>query len=128
MNLREQFDRDQKGHTSFQEYCRENVDKRSETLTFASPQEYWWHIEMYAKHPLGCESFGAEWLELWASLGELLGMPGELQCQAHVSRHWWLMRSDNVGRLLALGAPVNTHLNRRIALLDGTIVKEWGAT
>ncbi len=28
MNLREQFDRDTKGHASFQEYCRAEVDKK----------------------------------------------------------------------------------------------------
>ena len=33
MNLREQFDRDQKGYASFQEYCRALVDKPTPTLS-----------------------------------------------------------------------------------------------
>ena len=35
MNLREQFDRDTKGYASFQEYCREEVDKKPTTLAEA---------------------------------------------------------------------------------------------
>ena len=33
MNLREQFDRDQKGYASFQEYCRALVDKPTPTAS-----------------------------------------------------------------------------------------------
>ena len=32
MNLREQFNADTKGHASFQEYCRAEVDKKPTTL------------------------------------------------------------------------------------------------
>lgn len=35
MNLREQFDRDQKGYASFQEYCRALVDKKPTTTSEA---------------------------------------------------------------------------------------------
>ena len=35
MNLREQFNADTKGYASFQEYCREEVDKKPTTLAEA---------------------------------------------------------------------------------------------
>jgi hypothetical protein len=83
--------------------------------------------ELFSKYPLGCESFGAEWLRRWEVVGRLLDAPAELQCQAHVSKRWWLMKRGSVAELLTSGTPVNRHLNRHICLLDGTIVKEWGA-
>ncbi len=33
LNLREQFNADTKGHASFQEYCRAEVDRKPEVLT-----------------------------------------------------------------------------------------------
>jgi hypothetical protein len=88
--------------------------------------------ELFSNYPLGCESFGAEWLRRWEAVGRLLRTDGRMEfCERGIWREMaGVSRTvgPSVGCLLASGM----HLRRgslplRIVLLDGTIVKEWGA-
>jgi hypothetical protein len=82
---------------------------------------------MWDKHPLGCDSFGEEWLQKWEALGRLLEKPARARFCSHVKREWFGIDTGTVAEMLALTAHVNRHLVRRVELFDGTIVHEWGA-
>jgi hypothetical protein len=95
------------------------------------------HKAMHAKQPLGCAEFGAEWLGLWDALGRLLGATcsadatlangdygpiAEMAKRSTVGEALCAVAAECMLRRIRRGCSV------RITLLDGTIVKEWGAT
>lgn len=94
------------------------------------------HREMHAKHPLDCPEFGEAWLRRWEAIGRLLQSEsityalfevGWAEVARHPLRH-------------AIGVCVSLNRNdrkrarydrpdgRRITILNGTIIKEWGAS
>ena len=83
--------------------------------------------ELFSKYPLGCESFSAEWLRRWHEVGRLLDAKGVRECQLEASGAWYAADHGSVAQLLRQGTMYDKRLARRIVLLDGTIVKEWGA-
>lgn len=88
------------------------------------------HKAMHAKHPLECAEFGAEWVQQWEAVGRLL----EQQCRVeYLSTDGWrdsrLFVRCSVGYCITKVAAKERRLTqRRIVLLDGTIVKEWSVT
>lgn len=98
--------------------------------------------ELFSKYPLDCASFGAEWLRRWEAVGRLLDAPARMSIfsQKNDGRTRWGKRSEGSGGPLAdmlqlailpgQTAPrplIKQHKKVRIILLDGTIVREWGA-
>ncbi len=125
MNLREQFDRDTKGHAHFNAYCRAEVDKRptSEADVYTSES---FRRDMFAKYPLGRPCLDAEWLRLWDELGRYLEALPRLEeisgwCTFFVKykRHHHLR---TVRQCLTYGVTRREYhpsLPMRVALLDG---------
>jgi hypothetical protein len=84
--------------------------------------------ERFTLYPLGCESFGAEWLRRWEALGELLQKPARFEVRSAHGR--WRDGYGNEWPLVdalhfAITAWQWQHSPRRVVLLDGTIVYEW---
>ena len=88
--------------------------------------------ELFTLYPLGCESFGAEWLRRWEALGELLQK--QVQIDFFVaeapSRTYWAplfgtINPATVAECIIAAATDWTGASRRVVLMDGTIVKEW---
>jgi hypothetical protein len=93
--------------------------------------------ELFSKYPLGCESFGAEWLRRWKAVGLLLEQRCVAEFWSYPDNRWvefdW-SRTDIVNNALVelaekYGADPSDSWGQRfrVSLLDGTIVKEWGA-
>jgi hypothetical protein len=94
--------------------------------------------EYFTRYPLGCESYGAQWLELWAALGRVLEMPAQMWYGTESwpeKRVTWVQWMGFVERHTVadcLETADKTRRSRsglqfaRIALLDGSVVKEWG--
>jgi hypothetical protein len=86
--------------------------------------------EIFSKYPLDCESFNAEWQHRWSEVGRLLEFRAQIE-------HWlpwreeWLRMADGpmtAADCLAYCAEYDGQMVRcRVVLLDGTVVKEWGA-
>jgi len=90
--------------------------------------------DLYTLHPLGCDHFGAEWLDLWLALGRLLRKPARLEYYGDASE--WepdpICDSLDVASCLIeaverLGEPENVRGFERIrvVLLTGTVIREW---
>jgi hypothetical protein len=85
--------------------------------------------EYFTRYPLGCESFGGEWLELWAALGRVLEMPGTAWVRFPTG--WFYLARGRVGDLLVATMHAKDKRLHKGALgyrvtIDGTVVKEWG--
>ncbi len=86
--------------------------------------------ELFSNYPLGCESFGGEWIRRWEAVGRLLEMPG--RSWVRFPTGWFYLVNGMVGDLLAVTIRAQERrshkgaLGYRIALLDGTVVREWG--
>jgi hypothetical protein len=93
------------------------------------------HKAMHAKHPLDCPEFGAEWLRRWEAVGRLLEMPAFIESNLRRGAWYQLEGPESVTKSIQWVVTVapfdmrdfKKHKKRRIVLLDGTIVKEWGA-
>jgi hypothetical protein len=88
--------------------------------------------ELFTLYPLGCESFGAQWLLLWEDLGRLLEKLARVEYFDEFGNDGWypaLHATPNVARALIWCIDEwKRHQNRcRIVLLDGTIIREWPA-
>lgn len=87
--------------------------------------------ELHAKFPLGCTKVSEEWLDLWKGLGEMLKMPAQLEYLQHGV---WVPVVGVINPrdvAFCLWFPLvheRGHKAKRVVLLDGTIIKEWGST
>ena len=90
--------------------------------------------ELFSKWPLGCESFGAEWLAKWEALGRLLRAPGLLQGRHRGGYiHIAIGEPRSIAVCIANGIKVqhnspDTFDHIVATKLDGTIIREWSAT
>lgn len=87
-----------------------------------------WNVHlraMHTRHPLGYKLFGLRWLRRWDAIGKLLESPARLKFNygrgyaqsGNVTDAGWLIYTSHTKRLFP----------GRIVLLDGIIVREWGA-
>lgn len=90
--------------------------------------------ELFSNYPLDCESFNAEWLRRWSEVGRLLEARASIRCAFH---HGWEYREfegsvgacvEHVIQKMPFAYREREPLHTQIVLLDGTIVREWGAT
>jgi hypothetical protein len=88
--------------------------------------------ELYTKYPLGREQFDGEWVRLWNELGRLLEAPARGSYYSPTYMEWFEIDiPTTVAQALrnAIDLRNNTPLKMvRVTLLDGTMVKEWGAS
>ena len=90
------------------------------------------HVEMHKRHPLGCAEFGWEWCRRWEALGKLLESPGRVQRKLG-SRQWESRTKASiypVGTCLEIAIVArerNPNARLRV-IVDGTIIREWGAS
>ena len=88
--------------------------------------------ELFSRYPLGCESFGAEWLRRWNEVGRLLDAPVNLQfyhggCDFYgPPLHFRRLHEALADMRVRITAPNQRRV--RIILLDGTVVREWCAS
>ena len=91
--------------------------------------------QLVTLHPLGCDHFGAEWLDLWLALGRLLRRPARLEYYGDACE--WENEPIDVWRDVAaclieaaerISEPENVRgFERvRVVLLTGTVIREWG--
>jgi hypothetical protein len=88
--------------------------------------------ELFSKYPLGCESFGAEWLRRWEAIGRLLDAPARVEVFCPPRGEWYAADMDpeiSCGAAIVDVASIIHKKRRRVrvALLDGAIVREWPA-
>ncbi len=83
--------------------------------------------EYFSRYPLGCESFGAEWLRRWEALGRLLSLVARLEWRFTRGK-WHRWEIATVAELLQFDHRTEMRKDefRRIVLLDGTVIREWG--
>ncbi len=85
--------------------------------------------ELFGKYPLGCESFGAEWLRRWNGPAKLRVLPKGVVWRVHAkgTREEMCAAADE-----AKAKKTTTGMQRfragHVVMEDGTVVKEWGAT
>lgn len=89
--------------------------------------------QLYSLHPLGCDHFGAQWLELWLALGRLLRMPARVEYhQGGAWRSWPGMdrvHGPSVGGFLLFDFGAHYRgIEIRVVLLTGTVIREWMPT
>ena len=88
------------------------------------------HIEMHRRRPLECAEFGAEWLRRWEAVGRLLEAPARLEwCLRKTWHHWHSGTVFDMIRMVPSAAamcPMKPNEKRRMVLLDGTVIREWG--
>jgi hypothetical protein len=84
------------------------------------------HREMHRRHPLDVPEFGAEWLRRWEVVGRLLEAQSVRECQLELSRAWYAADNGTVAQMLRQCTRYDLGLARRVSLLDGTIIREWG--
>lgn len=93
------------------------------------------HRKMHRRHPLDVPEFGAEWLRRWEAIGRLLEAPGIVQGRLRGDLRWCaytvpiaiqalLMKTIHSS---AVQFDSSAFEQVTITLLDGTVVKEWGA-
>lgn len=85
-----------------------------------------YHRRMHGRHPLGCLHFGEKWLQRWEAAGRLLEAPAVRECQFVASRAWYAADHGSVRQLIRQCTMYDLGSARRVVLLDGTIIKEWG--
>ena len=97
------------------------------------------HREMHRRHPLECVEFGVEWLRRWEVVGRLLNAQGKMW---YGTEGWpdkrvaWVLWITGGGEFYSIADCIELaekmRMSRsglqymRIALLDGTIIREWG--
>jgi hypothetical protein len=136
MTLFEMYKRFPNGCDNFGKWGDFHVELyRRFPLTSEQMDEAWfdriaWLREMFARHPLGCAEFGAEWCELWKALGRVLLMPAKVELCCPIN--WTWQESELIGQGVVsscvcdtIARPSVINLDYRVDLHDGTIVKEW---
>jgi len=86
------------------------------------------HLEMHQRHSLGVPEFGAKWLHRWSEVGRLFASRVEIQHWNPRQTRWIRVGRESVAECLLYCVRYDAkYVKCRIVLLDGTIVKEWGA-
>lgn len=102
--------------------------------------------ELFSLYPLGCESFGAEWLRRWEEgIDSLLRQPAKIEVfDEYGPNGWYEIRVYDMPLLdgkIELGSKINSIAHAliaaihewsvfqtpvRVSLLNGTIIREYG--
>ena len=83
---------------------------------------------LFKKHPLGCEKFGEEWLQLWAALGRVLQKRAFIQHRANCGSWEWGCLAGTVEECIdrcVFNRNVNRWAQYRVMLRKG---KSWNGT